>query len=312
MFSILLSLFQLVASQAIQPANCITGRIQFNPSRITSSTPVDSSLFDIVIAENPANVELTPQGAVLSLTPNDKRPAFGSKIETSRFLSNGKVSIMLTPSTVSGVVTSMVIVTPTDDQIRIDVAGANQTGAYFSIVSKGSEVNYPFVVEWQTEVINVVVDQVPLYAVGFNKANFPQVPAKIQVSIWDGAVAQSRYAKSFVGGPISWGSNKVSAVVQYIDIQCYDSLNSNVQSMPPSQGSISYPAPTGSIRGDQLPCNSQNCSALIAPFTNSGDNNTVNNNTGTYSPPKTGNTSSAVGNTFTLLGLSLAFSFLMI
>ncbi|KAJ3279694.1 hypothetical protein HK104_001239 [Borealophlyctis nickersoniae] len=63
---------------------------------------------------------------------------------------------------------------------------------------------------------------------------FPSTPSLIQFSVWDGGSSTSEGTRTWAGGPINWGSNNVlTAVYDWIDIQCYDYDNNPVSAWPP-------------------------------------------------------------------------------
>jgi hypothetical protein len=319
MFQIIMAMLAAVSAQS-----CITGKILFNPARvIVSSNPVDVSLYDVQVVSNAPNVELTPNGAVLSASSSvaNSSAGYGSMIQTTRSLLYGKVSFMVKASLTPGVVTTVSIASPSGDVMQLDLAGANPNNAYFNMMYQGQEeaskhkyvlnINggigafHLYTFDWGNEILKVSVDGTPQYAVTSKQqtqTDFSKVPtfgpaasfwyvnttSQIQFSVNDGANVPNDYTRSIAGGPIAWGrapASSLQSTLQFIDVMCFDYKSQPVQTMPPGiNANYSYPAPSSNVLGTQLTCASGNCSTLVMnPLGTSGSNPSDNNVTGTAS-----------------------------
>jgi len=109
-----------------------------------------------------------------------------------------------------------------------------------------------------------------------NRFDYPQTPARVQLSLWPGGLStNSEYTIEWAGGPIQWNSPYMSsghyyyAQFQEVDIQCYS---------PPGganvQGSKSYIYTNAALTNNTVEVTNQN--TVLQSLLGTGTNMTAN------------------------------------
>lgn len=203
----------------------------------------------------------------------------GSVIMSTQYVWYGKISATLKTSRDQGVVTAYMydplirfvdnsFLSDVKDEIDYEFVGKDletaQTNIYWQALPYyGNSANisnltdtfedwHTYTVDWQPDQIvwsvDGVVGRTKTRASTWNATsglyNYPQTPARIQLSIWPGGASnQAQGTIAWAGGPIDWSSPDIQSAGYYymqvssVSVECYD---------PPSgtpkqgNGSVSY------------------------------------------------------------------------
>ncbi|KAH6570198.1 hypothetical protein BSLG_009547 [Batrachochytrium salamandrivorans] len=217
--------------------------------------------------------------------PPGSKIAQGARFSTTHYMQYGRITGRFRPVADSGAVTTLItwsekqaLIPGTteliQDEIDWEVVGSHPTDPQynvFTVKSKALErtmhggpsgahitpnATHDFFIDWRTDRIDWGVDNQVVRSVtkansraltaasgmGPGDAWFPEEASRVQFSVWDGSGTGG-----WAGGPLNWnGRQKISAMYEYIEIQCYDHANQPVARFAVTGGSgRSSTAPNG-------------------------------------------------------------------
>ncbi|CEP63100.1 chitin transglycosylase UTR2 LALA0_S07e02388g [Lachancea lanzarotensis] len=176
----------------------------------------------------------------------------GAVLSSTRYMWYGKVSARMKTSHLGGVITAFIMFSSVQDEIDYEFVGANltnaQTNYYFEgdlnwthssnvSVSNTFDNYHVYEIDWHEDHLDWLIDgQVgrTLYKnhtfnASTGQYDYPQTPARIQLSIWPGGTNTSAYwTKLWAGGEIDWNAPDIKdpgyyyATVESVNITCYD------------------------------------------------------------------------------------------
>ncbi|KAJ3045604.1 hypothetical protein HK097_001182 [Rhizophlyctis rosea] len=234
-------------------------------------------------------------------------PAIGTKVSSSRYVLYGSITARLRAVPQAGVVTTFITMSDRHDEIDWEITGGDTRTAQSNVFYKGIQEfgvhgavhNIPnggsvadfhdYTIEWRSDRIRWLIDGVEQRSLARESSTspmtppgerwFPSTPSLFQISVWDGGSSDSEGTRSWAGGPIQWGAaQNLSALYQYVDVQCYDDQNRPVPAWPA----------TTPARGATL----NNTTPLTAPNATSGGHTVLAQPTA-LPPPPPGNKNAA-------------------
>ncbi|KAI0180626.1 hypothetical protein GGR52DRAFT_252782 [Hypoxylon sp. FL1284] len=176
----------------------------------------------------------------------------GTVLASTVYMWYGNVKAKIKTGRDAGVVTAFILLSDVKDEIDFEWVGTEldiaQTNYYFqgipdythstniTSLSNTNEEFHTYEIKWSPDKIEWYVDdtlrrtqqKADTWNSTSNQWDFPQTPARVQLSIWPGG--DSKNAKGTVdwaGGPIDWDSDDIKkdkyyyATVGEIDIDCY-------------------------------------------------------------------------------------------
>lgn len=176
----------------------------------------------------------------------------GTVISSTRYIWYGKVSAKLKSSHLGGVVTAFILFSSVQDEIDFEYVGADletvQTNYYFqgtlnytnskNISASDTFENYhTYEVDWHEDHVTWSVDGVAgrtlfknqTYNETTDSYDFPQTPARVQISLWPGGDAANPPGTiAWAGGLINWDADDLKDPGYYymflhdINVTCYD------------------------------------------------------------------------------------------
>ncbi|SCU86229.1 LAME_0D05072g1_1 [Lachancea meyersii CBS 8951] len=176
----------------------------------------------------------------------------GAVLSSTRYMWYGKVSARMKSSHLGGVVTAFIMFSSVQDEIDYEFIGDNltnvQTNYYFegdlnwthssNISTSDTFDNYHvYEIDWKEDHLDWIVDgkigrtlyKNHTYNSSTGQYDYPQTPARVQLSIWPGGLNTSSYwTKLWAGGEINWTAPDIEdpgyyyATVQSVNITCYD------------------------------------------------------------------------------------------
>ncbi|KAL3231430.1 putative glycosidase CRH2 [Nakaseomyces bracarensis] len=176
----------------------------------------------------------------------------GSVLSSTRYMWYGKMSAKLKTSHLGGVVTAFIMFSDVQDEVDFEFVGADlgtvQTNYYFQgILNYTNSANltasdtfenfHTYEVDWHPDYITWSVDGVvgrtlyknATYNDTTGEYQFPQTPAKVQLSLWPGGNATNAPGTiAWAGGAINWDAPDIQdpgyyyMVLQEANITCYD------------------------------------------------------------------------------------------
>ncbi|RFU35160.1 hypothetical protein B7463_g1256, partial [Scytalidium lignicola] len=189
----------------------------------------------------------------------------GTVLASSTYMWYGNVSATFKTSRDAGVVTAFILLSDVHDEIDYEFVGTElttaQTNYYFQgipdydnsgniTLSDTFENFHTYEIQWTPDSITWLVDgqvgrvkqRSETYNATAKQWNFPQTPARVQLSIWPGGLASNAPGTiSWAGGPISWDSPDIKnngyyyATLQDVTVSCY-----NAKSAPGTNSGSSY------------------------------------------------------------------------
>ncbi|ANB15079.1 Utr2p [Sugiyamaella lignohabitans] len=187
--------------------------------------------------------------AVLTMRKN----TVGTVLFSNFFIWYGKVTAVIKTSHLDGVVSDFILMSNVKDEIDYEFVGndvtAAQTNYYFegllnydneftATVDNSTYASYhEYTIDWQEDSITWYVDGNAVRTL--NKADtvnsttgvaeFPQTPARIQLSVWPGGdSSEPQGTVQWAGGPIDWNAPDLSdpgyyfVEVESVTVDCYD------------------------------------------------------------------------------------------
>ncbi|KAK1705213.1 concanavalin A-like lectin/glucanase domain-containing protein [Colletotrichum lupini] len=219
----------------------------------------DPSKADWVSQGEPA---LYNKEAVLLTMP---AKSVGTVLASSTYLWYGSVSAKIRTSRGPGVVTAFILYGDVKDEIDYEWVGADlemsQTNYYFQGIPKYDQSGnislsdtfnnwHTYEIEWTPDEIKWMVDgqvgrtkkRSDTWNATAQQWDFPQTPARVQLSIWPGgADTNAKGTIDWAGGPINWEHEDIKkngyfyAMVKDVEINCY-----NAKSSPGTNSKKSY------------------------------------------------------------------------
>ncbi|KAH8653718.1 concanavalin A-like lectin/glucanase domain-containing protein [Xylariales sp. PMI_506] len=170
---------------------------------------------------------------LLTMAPNTA----GTVLASTSYLWYGNVTAKVKTGRGAGVVTAFILLSDVKDEIDYEWVGTEldiaQTNYYFqgipdythsANITSLSDTNanfHEYEIRWTPDDITWLVDgKSDTWNASANQWNFPQTPARVQLSIWPGTI-------DWAGGPIDWDSEDIQKDGYYyatfgeVDIACY-------------------------------------------------------------------------------------------
>jgi len=189
----------------------------------------------------------------------------GTLLTSTHYVWYGKTTASFKTSAGAGVVTAFILLSDVKDEIDFEFVGVELDTAQTNFYSQGitnytngmnatvsSDVHaneHTYEIDWNPNSITWSIDGTSVRTLNradtwnatSNSYNYPQTPARVQLSLWPGGLSTNPQGTiDWAGGVISWNSPDMANGYYYasfseVDIQCYN---------PPSganvQGSKSY------------------------------------------------------------------------
>ncbi|KAJ9150881.1 Glycoside hydrolase family 16 protein [Pleurostoma richardsiae] len=189
----------------------------------------------------------------------------GTVLASSTYMWYGNVKARLKTSRGAGVVTAFILLSDVKDEIDYEFVGTEleiaQTNYYFQgIPSYTNSANislsdtfenfHDYEIQWTPDTITWLVDgqvgrvkkRTDTWNDTANQWDYPQTPARVQLSIWPGgADTNAKGTIDWAGGPIDWDSEDIKnygydyATFGEVTIECY-----NASSAPGTNKHVSY------------------------------------------------------------------------
>lgn len=250
--------------------NCYTQRLNFQQNRVyQASNPSDiwpdPQQYDFILKAG-SKADFNSDGT----TTLHLNPGSGSNIALTRFVKFGKISAKFTPSQSNGAVTGFItisaaagtamdgsgITAPINDEIDWEILGKDTTKPEVNLFTYKSTLmergmhggpisgsvpaggSHVYTIDWRADGISWAIDGQIMKTLSASSSVsvegglppgipwFPTMPSRPEISLWDGSSLQS-----WAGGPVDF-TKPVTAVFEYIDVQCYDSNNTPVPKWP--------------------------------------------------------------------------------
>ncbi|PFH55081.1 hypothetical protein XA68_10801 [Ophiocordyceps unilateralis] len=191
-------------------------------------------------------------GSVLLTMPKD---SVGTVLASTSYLWYGNVKAKLKTSRGAGVVTAFILLSDVKDEIDYEFVGVDlqtaQTNYYFQGIpdyhnsgnislSDTFHNFHEYEIRWTPDRIEWLVDgqvgRSKLRKDTWNETTqqwqFPQTPARVQLSIWPGGLASNAKGTiQWAGGEIDWNADDIQkagyfyATVAEVTVECYDAKN---------------------------------------------------------------------------------------
>ncbi|KAK7733007.1 putative glycosidase CRH2 [Cytospora paraplurivora] len=177
----------------------------------------------------------------------------GTVLASTVYMWYGNVKAKLKSSRGNGVVTAFILLSDVKDEIDFEFIGADlttsQTNYYFQALPIWTNVVnitdlsdtytnfHEYEIDWTPDKITWSVDGVAgrtlkrtdTWNATTNQWDFPQTPARVELSIWPGgASSNSEYTIQWAGGAIDWDSQDIKdygydfATFKSVTIECYN------------------------------------------------------------------------------------------
>ncbi|PHH65717.1 hypothetical protein CDD80_990 [Ophiocordyceps camponoti-rufipedis] len=191
-------------------------------------------------------------GGVLLTMPKD---SVGTVLASASYMWYGNVKARLKTSRGAGVVTAFILLSDVKDEIDYEFIGSDlgtaQTNYYFEGIPdyhNSGNVSlsdtfhnfHDYEIRWTPDRIDWLVDgqvgRSKLRKDTWNETaqqwNFPQTPARVQLSIWPGGLASNAKGTiDWAGGQIDWNADDIKkagyyyATVAEVSVECYNAKN---------------------------------------------------------------------------------------
>lgn len=186
---------------------------------------------------------------LLTMPPN----SVGTLLASNHYVWYGKITAKLKTSRGAGVVTAFILLSDVKDEIDFEFVGVEldiaQTNFYFQGITdynngKNATVDsdtfenwHTYEIDWQPDTItwsvdgNVVrtLDKATTFNSSTNQYNYPQTPARVQLSLWPaGLPSNGAGTISWGGGLVDWDSTDIKnngyyyAQFQEVTVECYN------------------------------------------------------------------------------------------
>ncbi|KZF24450.1 glycoside hydrolase family 16 protein, partial [Xylona heveae TC161] len=188
------------------------------------------------------------QQVLLTMAPD----TVGTLLASAHYLWYGKVSATMKTSRGAGVVTAFILLSDVKDEIDFEFIGTDlvtaQSNFYFqgipnywnekniSVDSSTFDDYHTYEIDWTPDSITWSIDgQVgrtldknTTWNATANRYEFPQTPARIQLSLWPGGLASNGQGTiEWAGGLVDWNSQDIKnfgydyAMVKEVNVECY-------------------------------------------------------------------------------------------
>ncbi|KAJ3275680.1 hypothetical protein HK104_003859 [Borealophlyctis nickersoniae] len=268
--------------------NCVSGNYSMNNrakwtqaiGRSFLPPETDPTKHDFIVFNNLAGFSWGDDGVSLTLNAKNKASAAVQASHT-RYVKYAKISARMTASTLPGVVTTFITMSPQKDEIDWETVGKDTKNIQSNVFYRGIEGNvgmhggvhpvpgdigdfHTYEIDWKHNSIAWIVDGQIVRNITKTSENakaknlpagqnwFPTTPSMIQFSIWDyGSTDPNSWS-----GATTWGpTTSTTAKFEWINIQCYDDNDKPVerfgeapkQSIPPSTAGGAAPTDTGEL-----------------------------------------------------------------
>ncbi|TGO39630.1 hypothetical protein BHYA_0050g00150 [Botrytis hyacinthi] len=227
---------------------------------ITSNTKYlgDASKSNWVYSGSPV---IYDNNVLLTMSAN----SVGTVMASSTYMWYGNVKAKFKTSRGQGVITAFILFSDVKDEIDYEFVGSELTTAqsnyYFQgITNYDNELNitlsdtyanyHEYEIDWTPDEITWLVDgqvgrtkkRVDTWNATANQWDFPQTPARVQLSLWPGGLASNGAGTiAWAGGEIDWNSEDIKdngyyyAAFESVEISCY-----NAKSAPGTNSGKSY------------------------------------------------------------------------
>lgn len=176
----------------------------------------------------------------------------GTLLASSTYVWYGKISATMKTSRGAGVVTAFILLSDVKDEIDYEFVGVDlsdaQTNYYYQGITDythGGNISlsdtfnnyHTYTIDWTPDQITWSVDgqvgrtkkKADTFNTTANRYDYPQTPARIQLSIWPGGLpSNGKGTIDWAGGPITYTGPDVSAngyyyaMVNEVKVECYD------------------------------------------------------------------------------------------
>ncbi len=166
----------------------------------------------------------------------------GARISSTAYVQYGRFSARFKAAgPVGGMVTSFISMSDEKDEIDWEVVGGKdndqaQTNYFIKglvdytnsekaqLPSLASQQTYEYVVDWNAQRIEWVLNGRVVRTVPATSPNFPNTPSRIQFAVWDGGFGQEG-TRNWAGGYIDWTAagtaRNFNATFESVSIQWY-------------------------------------------------------------------------------------------
>ncbi|KAL1887826.1 putative glycosidase CRH2 [Ceratocystis pirilliformis] len=219
-----------------------------DPDRIVSTSKYlgDPSKADWVYQGNP----MEHNGNILLTMPKN---SVGTVMATSAYMWYGNVKAKFKTSRGAGVVTAFILMSDVKDEIDYEFIGVDlstaQTNYYFqgipdynnggnmSDISNTFDEFHEYEIRWTPDQIDWLVDgrvgrskkRADTWNATAQQWDFPQTPARVQLSLWPGGLATNgKGTIDWAGGEIDWNGEDIQkhgyyyATFSEVTVECYD------------------------------------------------------------------------------------------
>ncbi|CAN8096377.1 unnamed protein product [Discula destructiva] len=221
----------------------------------------DASKADWVQSDG-SQVLLNSEGVVLTMPKNSA----GTVLASTVYMWYGNVKAKLKTSRGAGVVSAFILLSDVKDEIDFEFIGVDletaQTNFYFQALPDWTNSEnitdlsdtyanfHEYEIQWTPDTVTWLVDgkagrtlrKSDTWNATTNSWNYPQTPARVQLSLWPGGASTNAQGTiDWAGGAIDWNSADIQqygydfVVVQSVDIECY-----NATSAPGTNNAVSY------------------------------------------------------------------------
>ncbi|ESZ95674.1 glycoside hydrolase family 16 protein [Sclerotinia borealis F-4128] len=189
----------------------------------------------------------------------------GTVMASSTYMWYGNVKAKFKTSRGQGVITAFILFSDVKDEIDFEFVGSDlataQSNYYFQgITNYDNELDiklsdtyanyHTYEIDWTPDEITWLIDgqvgrtkkRADTWNATANQWNFPQTPARVQLSLWPGGLATNGAGTiSWAGGVIDWDSEDIKnngyyyASFESVDVSCY-----NAKSAPGTNSGKSY------------------------------------------------------------------------
>lgn len=205
----------------------------------------DASKYEWVVDGTPMN---SGNNLLLTMAPD----TVGTVMASTRYVWYGKITATMKTSRTAGVVSAFIMMSDMKDEIDFEWVGTEltttQTNYYFqgipdythsgNISSSDTYANWhTYEIDWQTDQITWSVDgqvgrvlkKSDTYNATSKRYEYPQTPARVQLSLWPGGLASNSPGTiAWAGGEIDWTNTAdmknpgyYYVQVQDVTVECY-------------------------------------------------------------------------------------------
>ncbi|KOS20964.1 putative glycosidase [Escovopsis weberi] len=217
---------------------------------LSSIVSINKYLGDPTQADWMSQGEALPyDGNVLLTMPSH---SVGTVLASTRYMWYGNVKATMKTSHGAGVVSAFILLSDVKDEIDFEFVGVDlataQTNYYWqgvldyhnsgNISGLSDTLNnfHEYEIRWTPDQIQWLIDgkvgrtlrREDTWNATANRFQFPQTPARVQLSIWPGGAASNQQGTiDWAGGPIDWDSEDIQKIGYYfttfkeVSVECY-------------------------------------------------------------------------------------------